>query len=125
MCGITGFINLDGRPAVLDVLKRMTDAIAHRGPDGEGHVVEGSVAIGHRRLAVIDLSPAADQPFLSADGTNAIVYNGEIYNYRELRAQLEKKQEILKAKKQDIKKKEHLMRRDRNSFASSDPDLGE
>ena len=88
MCGITGFINLDGRPAVLDVLKRMTDAIAHRGPDGEGHVVEGSVAIGHRRLAVIDLSPAADQPMASADGRYVISYNGEVYNFRELRAEL-------------------------------------
>lgn len=88
MCGITGFINLDGRPAAMGLLRPMTDAIAHRGPDGEGHVVEGSVAIGHRRLAVIDLSPAAGQPMTSADGRYVISYNGEVYNFRELRAEL-------------------------------------
>jgi len=67
----------------------MTDAIAHRGPDGEGHWVEGAVGLGHRRLAIIDLSPAARQPMVSADNRFVLSYNGEIYNYRELRADLE------------------------------------
>jgi asparagine synthase (glutamine-hydrolysing) len=69
----------------------MTDALAHRGPDGEGLWVDedAGVALGHRRLAIIDLSVAAGQPMLSGSGRYAITYNGEIYNYRELRAELE------------------------------------
>jgi asparagine synthase (glutamine-hydrolysing) len=67
----------------------MTDAIAHRGPDGEGQWAEGNVGLGHRRLAIIDLSPAGHQPMVSVDHRYVISYNGEIYNYRELRADLE------------------------------------
>jgi asparagine synthase (glutamine-hydrolysing) len=89
MCGITGFINLNGDPASPVILKKMTNAIAHRGPDGEGHWVEGNVGIGHRRLAIIDLSPAGHQPMISADHRYVLSYNGEIYNYRELRTDLE------------------------------------
>jgi asparagine synthase (glutamine-hydrolysing) len=88
MCGIAGFVNVDGAPASPVLLRRMTDALAHRGPDGEGHWVEGGVAIGHRRLAIIDLSPAGHQPMISADHRYVLTYNGEIYNYRELRAEL-------------------------------------
>ena len=89
MCGITGLINLDGAPVSPVILKRMTDAIAHRGPDGEGHWIEGNVGLGHRRLAIIDLSPAGHQPMISADHRWVLSYNGEVYNYRELRADLE------------------------------------
>ncbi|QLQ25747.1 MAG: asparagine synthase (glutamine-hydrolyzing) [Dechloromonas sp.] len=89
MCGITGIVNLNGDPASPAILKRMTDAIAHRGPDGEGQWVEGNVGLGHRRLAIIDLSPAGRQPMLSADGRYVLTYNGEIYNFRELREELE------------------------------------
>ncbi|EXI75950.1 MAG TPA: asparagine synthase (glutamine-hydrolyzing) [Candidatus Accumulibacter phosphatis] len=89
MCGIAGLVNLDGRPVSPAILKRMTDAIVHRGPDGEGQWTEGCVGFGHRRLAIIDLSAAAHQPMLSADHRYVITYNGEIYNYRELRAELE------------------------------------
>jgi asparagine synthase (glutamine-hydrolysing) len=89
MCGIAGLINLDGAPVSPVVLQRMTDAIAHRGPDGEGHWIEGNVGLGHRRLAIIDLSPAGHQPMISADHRHVLSYNGEIYNYRELRAELE------------------------------------
>lgn len=88
MCGITGLIHLDNIPASPVVLQRMTDAIAHRGPDGEGHWIEGNVALGHRRLAIIDLSPAGHQPMLSVSQRHVLVYNGEIYNFRELRAEL-------------------------------------
>ena len=88
MCGITGLIHLDNLPASPAILQRMTDAIAHRGPDGEGHWVEGNVALGHRRLAIIDLSPAGHQPMLSVSQRHVLVYNGEIYNFRELRAEL-------------------------------------
>lgn len=88
MCGITGLINLDHSPVSPVILKRMTDAIAHRGPDSEGHWIEGNVGLGQRRLAIIDLSPAGHQPMISANHRYVFVYNGEIYNYRELRAEL-------------------------------------
>lgn len=89
MCGISGLVHLDGSPVSPVTLKRMTDAIAHRGPNGEGHWIEGSVGLGHRRLAIIDLSPAGHQPMISTDHRYVLSYNGEIYNYRELRAELE------------------------------------
>lgn len=75
------------------LIKRMTDSIAHRGPDGEGQVYldDGHVFLGHRRLAIIDLSDAAKQPMHSLDGRYTMTYNGEIYNYRTLRVELEKK----------------------------------
>lgn len=89
MCGITGLISLNGEPVSPVVLRKMTDAIAHRGPDGEGHWIEGNVGMGHRRLSIIDLSPAGHQPMISTDHRYVLSYNGEIYNYRELRAELE------------------------------------
>lgn len=89
MCGIAGIVHLDGAPASAVVLRRMTDAIAHRGPDGEGHWVEGNVGLGHRRLSIIDVSPAGHQPMVSADHRYVLTYNGEAYNYRELRTELE------------------------------------
>lgn len=91
MCGITGLINLNGEPVSLAILKKMTDSIAHRGPDGEGQWVEGNVGLGHRRLAIIDLSSSGHQPIISADHRYVLTYNGEIYNYRELRTELESK----------------------------------
>lgn len=89
MCGIVGILNLDGAPVSPPVLQRMTDAVAHRGPDGEGHWIEGHVGVGHRRLSIIDLSPAGHQPMVSADHRYVLSYNGEVYNFRELRAELE------------------------------------
>lgn len=81
--------NRHGAPASAVVLRRMTDAIKHRGPDGEGHYVDGPVGLGHRRLSIIDLSPAGHQPMMTRDGRYVISYNGEVYNYRELRIELE------------------------------------
>lgn len=89
MCGIAGLIHLDNNPVSPAILQRMTDAIAHRGPDGEGHWIEGNVGLGHRRLAIIDLSPAGHQPIASVSQRYVMVYNGEVYNYRELRTELE------------------------------------
>jgi len=89
MCGVAGYINIDVSPASAVILKKMTDAVAHRGPDGEGQWVEGHVGIGHRRLAILDLTPAGHQPMASADHRWVLSYNGEVYNYRELRANLE------------------------------------
>ena len=91
MCGIVGFINLDGSPASQKTLKKMTDEIYHRGPDGEGHWVKDNVAIGHRRLSIIDLTNAGYQPMSSKDGRYLLSYNGEIYNFNELRSFLKTK----------------------------------
>ena len=89
MCGIAGLIHLNGEPVSPVILKKMTDAISHRGPDGEGQWIEGNVGIGHRRLAIIDLSPAGHQPMITRDHRYVLSYNGEIYNYREIRSELE------------------------------------
>jgi asparagine synthase (glutamine-hydrolysing) len=89
MCGITGVFNLDGKPVSSDMVRKMTDALAHRGPDGEGVFTDGAAGLGHRRLAIIDLTPAGHQPMLTRDGRYALSFNGEIYNFQELRAELE------------------------------------
>ena len=89
MCGIAGLLSLRGKAISPAILQGMTDAIAHRGPDGEGHWIEGGVGFGHRRLAIIDLSPLAHQPMMSHDTRYVLSYNGEIYNFRELRTELE------------------------------------
>ena len=91
MCGIAGQINLNGEHVSKIILKNMTDAIAHRGPDGEGHWCEDNIGLGHRRLSIIDLSPLGHQPMISADHRYVLTYNGEIYNFRELRTELEAK----------------------------------
>ena len=91
MCGITGIFAYRSGASDPVELRRMRDHMAARGPDGTGewHDQERGVALGHRRLAIIDLSEAGAQPMASADGALVIVYNGEIYNYRELRRRLE------------------------------------
>ena len=94
MCGICGFVEVGGRstPAALESLVgAMNATLAHRGPDGSGHWVHApaGVALGHRRLAIIDVSASGSQPMLSRDGCIALSFNGEIYNYRALRRDLE------------------------------------
>jgi asparagine synthase (glutamine-hydrolysing) len=90
MCGIVGVLNLDGAPFREEgLLLKMTRCMAHRGPDDEGWWCQGPVGLGQRRLSILDLSAAGHQPMLSTGGGRAIVYNGEVYNYRELRAELE------------------------------------
>jgi asparagine synthase (glutamine-hydrolysing) len=91
MCGIAGVFNLSGEPVIEVVIKAMTDAIAHRGPDGEGHFISEGVALGHRRLSIIDLSDKGAQPMTSDDDTWVISFNGCIYNYKELRHELQSK----------------------------------
>ncbi|HEV7565354.1 MAG TPA: asparagine synthase (glutamine-hydrolyzing) [Microbacteriaceae bacterium] len=90
MCGIAGILDTKGAPIDADLLRRMTDAIAHRGPDGEGWWTEGGVGLGNRRLAIIDLSDAGRQPMTNEDDSIVLTYNGEIYNFRELRTELER-----------------------------------
>lgn len=91
MCGIAGIIHLDSsNPVLPESIQRMCDAMAHRGPDGVGQYVNGPVGIGMRRLSIIDL-PTGQQPIANEDGTVWVVFNGEIYNYRELRKELKAK----------------------------------
>jgi asparagine synthase (glutamine-hydrolysing) len=90
MCGIAGRFNyLSGAPVAADMVRGMCDLIAHRGPDGDGVWTSGAIGLGHRRLAIIDLSPAGRQPMLTTDGDLAITFNGEIYNFQSLRCELE------------------------------------
>jgi asparagine synthase (glutamine-hydrolysing) len=88
MCGIAGYFHFDAqRKSDLLLIKKMTDTLIHRGPDGEGFFVDQNFALGHRRLSIIDLE-TGDQPMFSADGKIALVFNGEIYNYVKLRDEL-------------------------------------
>lgn len=89
MCGICGEVRFDGRAVRERDVLAMREALAHRGPDDAGILVEGPVGLGHRRLSIIDLSPLGRQPMRSADGRFAIVFNGEIYNHRDIRRDLE------------------------------------
>lgn len=91
MCGIVGIYHRDHRPVSSSALLRMTDALAHRGPDGSGTWSESGIGFGHRRLSIRDLSAAGAQPFHSACGRIVAVYNGEIYNDQELAEELERK----------------------------------
>ena len=92
MCGVTGFWQPgnDDQAALAEQVRRMADTLAHRGPDDEGVWVDpgAGVALGFRRLAILDLSPTGRQPMLSADGRYVVIFNGEIYNFREHRAEL-------------------------------------
>lgn len=86
MCGICGYIGIDDK----ELIVRMTDTIAHRGPDDHGYFHDGDVHLGHRRLSIIDIA-GGRQPMMNKDGSLVIIYNGEIYNFKELRSSLEQK----------------------------------
>lgn len=88
MCGIAGILYFNRPVPNQSVIKKMTDAMAHRGPDAHNDYVQDRVALGHRRLSIIDLSDAANQPFADHTGRYRIVFNGEIYNFQEIKAQL-------------------------------------
>ncbi len=89
MCGIAGIIRAGGEPVARRDVEAMTAALLHRGPDGRGAHVDGSVGLGHTRLAIIDPSPDADQPMASDDEQVWIVFNGEIYDFQRHRRTLE------------------------------------
>jgi asparagine synthase (glutamine-hydrolysing) len=90
MCGICGKVYFDQtHPVSQQALRQMSDTLSHRGPDGEGFWVDGNVGLAHRRLAIIDLRSVADQPMSNEDGSIWITFNGEIYNFQELRTDLE------------------------------------
>src|SRR5216110_1622210 len=91
MCGICGQLNFVGNePVELETIRRMTGTIAHRGPDDEGYLFAGSLGFGFRRLSIIDLA-GGHQPMSDAEETGWVMLNGEIYNIKELRAELEKR----------------------------------
>lgn len=90
MCGIAGLRVAPGQHPDPAIVRRMTDAIAHRGPDGQGAWADDSACLGHRRLAIVDLSEAGRQPMLDDRGEIAVTYNGEIYNFLALRAAIER-----------------------------------
>lgn len=89
MCGFVAIISACGQPVDAAMLERMTGLLAHRGPDGSGRFLDGTVGFGFRRLAIFDLGATGDQPMVSPDGRHVIVFNGAIYNFIELRAELE------------------------------------
>ena len=85
MCGIVGFVG--ARADMQEILQGMMDAIAHRGPDGQGQFIEGPAALGQRRLSIIDLE-GGKQPMFNEDGSLVCIFNGEIYNFQTLREEL-------------------------------------
>ena len=91
MCGIAGIIRLDGQPAGQEPVEKMMSVMKHRGPDDRGIYVKDHVALGFVRLSIIDLSPAGHQPMISGDGRYVLIFNGEIYNYLELKEELKGK----------------------------------
>jgi asparagine synthase (glutamine-hydrolysing) len=105
MCGICGVVDLLGRPMDQAVGQRMVDLLWHRGPDSTGSLVfdpeptdgPATVFLGHRRLKIIDLSEAARQPLANEDGTVWVIFNGEIYNFRALREELEQRGHVFRS----------------------------
>lgn len=97
MCGIAGFLTRGGLRAEEDWIRSMAASLVHRGPDGEGYFVENSLALGHRRLSIIDLETGA-QPMANEDGSLVTVFNGEIYNFLDLRPELERQGHVFRTR---------------------------
>jgi asparagine synthase (glutamine-hydrolysing) len=97
MCGICGKLDFNGTGINEDLLKEMCRSFSYRGPDDEGIFISPPIGLGHRRLSVIDLSPAGHQPMSNEDGSIWLVFNGEIYDFKELRRRLEAKGHVLKS----------------------------
>src|SRR3954463_3470243 len=91
MCGINGFVPAQFlSEQTTAVVKKMNATLSHRGPDNDGLWNDAAVCLGHRRLSIIDLSPESNQPFFSTDQRYVIIYNGELYNYKELKLELQR-----------------------------------
>src|SRR3989344_6989170 len=91
MCGLTGIYNLNNKNLSQNTLLRMTRALIHRGPDSEGFYLDNNIGLGHRRLAILDTSSQGAQPMTSHNGRWVIVFNGCIYNFKELKRSLQKR----------------------------------
>ena len=98
MCGIAGFTQFSNNFGDSKTLKKMGDAINHRGPDAHGIFLHNEIGLCHRRLSIIDLTAAGNQPMISLDGRYVIVFNGEIYNYQLLREELKEQGYIFNTK---------------------------
>ena len=88
MCGISGILHFSSLPDASNRVREMTNAMTHRGPDAEGFYNDDCISLGHRRLSIIDLSDSANQPFKDASGNYVLVFNGEIYNYLQIKREL-------------------------------------
>jgi len=97
MCGIVALLNTTGKPADLTLVRAMVGALEHRGPDDSGDFVADAIGLGFRRLSIIDLTDAGHQPMLSPDGKVALVFNGEIFNYLELRGELRQRGHVFRS----------------------------
>ena len=117
MCGIAGYLG----DFAAELLPRMNQAQAHRGPDGQGVWSSGRVGLAHVRLAILDLSPAGHQPMSDVRGRVTLVFNGEIYNYRELRARLEREGATLRGSSDTEVLVELLARHGRHRRVSRSP----
>ncbi|MCG2711525.1 MAG: asparagine synthetase B, partial [Candidatus Omnitrophica bacterium] len=95
MCGICGIINFNQRPVDKHILEKMSNALVHRGPDSQGFFIKNNVGLGHRRLSIIDLETGG-QPIYNEGRSLCLIFNGEIYNFRELRRELEKKGHVFR-----------------------------
>lgn len=91
MCGIAGILHKNYAPVSEHLLTAMRDSLLHRGPDAGDQWIEGPIGLAHRRLSIIDLSPASNQPFYSPCGNFVLVFNGEIFNYKEFKPELQAK----------------------------------
>jgi asparagine synthase (glutamine-hydrolysing) len=99
MCGFAGIVHFDPREQVdVERLRRMRDVLSHRGPDGRGMYIDGAVALAHRRLAIVDVSAAGEQPMTNEDGSVWIAFNGEIYNHASIRPTLEAKGHLYRSR---------------------------
>lgn len=98
MCGIVGFVDKKSKKEKKEIIKKMADRIKHRGPDAEGYYVDDAVALGHRRLSILDLSKSGAQPIYNEDKSRLVIFNGEIYNYESLKKDLQKKGHVFKTK---------------------------
>lgn len=96
MCGIVGFWNYNNKPASSDLIFKMRESLHHRGPDAGAHWIEGALALGHRRLSIIDLSESANQPYHSPCGNFTLVFNGEIFNYQTFYPELKQKGHVFR-----------------------------
>src|SRR5438094_4941103 len=85
MCGIAGILNFKNQPVTRATIRQMTCALSHRGPDADGFFIHNEVGLGHRRLSIIDLSDAANQPFTDNSGRYVMIFNGEMYNFRNVK----------------------------------------
>ena len=98
MCGIAGIINFKNQKTNSGIITDMMDQIRHRGPDDDGMYIENGIALGFVRLSILDLSNAGHQPMHDSSGRYTIIHNGEVYNYIEIRQELEKKGYDFKSK---------------------------